>query len=65
MLSNPIMAEAGGNQDPLSPAVRRRLQEQYERGKQNRLTHNYDYAADLLTLCVLGDPGNPFYTQEF
>ncbi|HZZ28424.1 MAG TPA: hypothetical protein VFE46_10520, partial [Pirellulales bacterium] len=59
------MADAGVNSDFLSPAVRRRLQEQYERGKQNRQTRNYDYAADMLTLCVVGDPGNPFYTQEF
>jgi tetratricopeptide (TPR) repeat protein len=59
------MASAVSNSDHLSPGIRRRLQEQYERGKQNRLSRNYDYAAEMLTQCVLGDPGNPFYTQEF
>ncbi|HEY2880814.1 MAG TPA: hypothetical protein VGJ15_00220, partial [Pirellulales bacterium] len=59
------MADAGGNNDPLSPAVRRRLQQQFERGKQNTQSGNFDYATELLTACVLGDPGNQFYTEAF
>jgi tetratricopeptide (TPR) repeat protein len=59
------MADVGDNNDVLSPAVRRRLQQQYERGKLNTKTGNFDYATELLTSCVVGDPGNPFYTDAF
>jgi tetratricopeptide (TPR) repeat protein len=61
----PIMATAGGNTDLLSPAVRRRLEQQYERGKQNTQTGNFEYATELLTQCVVGDPGNQTYTEAF
>ena len=59
------MADDTGNNDVLSPGVRRRLQQQYERGKQNTHTGNFDYATELLTSCVVGDPSNQFYTEAF
>jgi tetratricopeptide (TPR) repeat protein len=59
------MADVTGNTDVLSPGVRRRLQQQYERGKQNTHTGNFDYATELLTSCVVGDPSNQFYTEAF
>ena len=59
------MADDGGKNDVLSPAVRRRLQQQYERGRQNTASGNFDYADDLLTSAVVGDPANQFYTEAF
>ncbi len=59
------MADAGGNSDVLSPAVRRRLQQQFERGKQTSQAGQFDYATELLTSCVISDPGNQFYTEAF
>lgn len=59
------MADVAGNTDVLSPAVRRRLQQQYERGTQSTQTGNFDYATELLTSCVVGDPGNQLYTEAF
>ena len=41
------------------------MQQQYERGKQNTHTGNFDYATELLTSCVAGDPSSQFYTEAF
>ena len=49
----------------ISPAMRRRLQQCYDRGMQNTQSGNYDYATEMLTQCVLGDPGNQIYAQSF
>jgi tetratricopeptide (TPR) repeat protein len=54
-----------GPVDPISPAMRKRLQQCYDRGTQNMQSGNYDYATELLTQCVLGDPGNQIYAQTF
>jgi tetratricopeptide (TPR) repeat protein len=51
--------------DAVSPAMRKRLQQCYDRGTQNMQSGNYDYATELLTQCVLGDPGNQIYAQTF
>jgi tetratricopeptide (TPR) repeat protein len=59
------MADAVGNPDVISPAVRRRLQQQFERGKQASQTAQFDYATELLTSCVISDPGSQFYTEAF
>ena len=49
----------------MSPAMRKRLQQCYDRGTQNMQTGNFDYATELLTQCVIGDPGNQIYAQTF
>src|SRR5579871_892152 len=59
------MAVETAKADHLTPAVRRRLQQSFERAVQNTKTGQFDYAADLLTDCVVGDPGNLFYTKAF
>ncbi len=48
----------------LSPAVRRRLQQLFDHGSKAVTRGNYEYAADLFTQCVLGDPGNAIYAQN-
>jgi tetratricopeptide (TPR) repeat protein len=54
-----------GPTDPMSPAMRKRLQQCYDRGTQNMQSGNFDYATELLTQCVIGDPGNQVYAQTF
>ncbi len=54
-----------GEQQPISPAVRRRLQQQFEAGSQKSNRGEYDYAMDMFLSCVVGDPGNQIYLQSY
>lgn len=47
----------------LSPAERSRLSQCFQRGNQNAAT-NLDYAIEMFSQCVLGDPGNAIYLQS-
>ena len=47
----------------LSPAERSRLSQCFQRGNQNAAT-NLDYAIEMFSQCVLGDPGNAVYLQS-
>lgn len=49
----------------LSPVARKRLQKMFEHAGQRAAQEQYDYAAELLTQCVLGEPGNMQYAQKF
>lgn len=53
--------ESGG----ISPAKRRRLQQWFEQGTKVSAKGQFDYATDMYTQCVLGDPGNPIYVRSF
>lgn len=48
---------------PLSPAERSRLSKCFATGNDNLKKGNYDYAIELFTLCVSGDPGSVPYLQ--
>lgn len=48
----------------LSPAERSRLAQTFQAGTKN-LTANADYAIEMYTACVVGDPGNAVYLQAF
>ncbi len=50
---------------PIPPAVRARLQKFYEHGNKMAATNNFDYANEMYTNCVAGDPGNPLYVKAF
>lgn len=50
---------------PIPPAKRRRLQQCFEHGSKNSSQSNFDYATDMFTQCVIGDPANPIYTKSF
>lgn len=50
---------------PIAPAVRQRLQKAFEHANQNCNTGNYDYATDLFSQCLIGDPLNLLYVQHF
>lgn len=54
-----------GEQPSISPAVRRRLQQQFEAGSQKSNRGEYDYATDMFMSCVVGDPGNQIYLQSY
>ena len=47
----------------LSAAERARLSQCYQRGTQN-IVANVDYAIEMFTACVVGDPGNAVYIQS-
>ena len=49
----------------ISPAKRKRLQQCYEHANRQMQQENYDYAAELFTQCVAGDPSNFIYLQSF
>jgi tetratricopeptide (TPR) repeat protein len=50
---------------PLATSVRQRLQQVFERAQQCAAKGEHDYASDLLTQCVVEDPGNLIYLQHF
>jgi tetratricopeptide (TPR) repeat protein len=61
--SNPGVAAVPPTTAQLSPAERSRLSQCFQRGNQNAAT-NLDYALEMFTQCVLGDPGNAVYLQS-
>ncbi len=50
---------------PIPPERRRRLQQCFEHGSKSAAGGNYDYATEMFTMCVQGDPGNLIYVQNF
>jgi len=62
---HPEQAPEPRKRQPLSPAARKRLQKCFEAGNKQTGQENYDYATELFSQCVLGDPGNPVYVQNF
>jgi tetratricopeptide (TPR) repeat protein len=56
--------EVGGKQ-PIPAAKRRILQQWYEHGSKSSGKGDWDYANDMFTRCVTGDPGNRLYAQSF
>ena len=56
---------ASASNGPISPAKRRRLQQAFEHANKMSSAGNFDYATELYTQCVLGDPGNLLYVANF
>ncbi|NLE37087.1 MAG: tetratricopeptide repeat protein [Pirellulaceae bacterium] len=50
---------------PLSTAVRKRLQQCFAHASKQAAGNNFDYATDLLSGCVLTDKNNTLYWQSF
>ena len=50
---------------PLPPAKRRRLQLMFEHGNKVAAQGQFDYATQMYSDCVLGDPANPVYVKSF
>ena len=50
----------------LSPTKRTRLEETFKRAsKKAATTDDFDFAAELLAQCVIGDPGNATYVRAY
>ncbi|MCE5302780.1 MAG: tetratricopeptide repeat protein [Planctomycetaceae bacterium] len=50
----------------ISAVKRVRLEEAFKRaGKKAVTPQDFDFAADLLAQCVIGDPGNPVYVRAY
>jgi tetratricopeptide (TPR) repeat protein len=61
----PEESQQGDGKQPLSPAKRKRLQQCFEHANLQMSQGNYDYATELFTQCVAGDPANLIYLQSF
>jgi len=48
-----------------SPAKRKRLQQSFEQANNLMRQENYDYANELFSQCVVGDPSNVPYAQSY
>jgi len=55
----------GAAKPGLSPAKRKRLQQCFEHANLQMSQENHDYATELFTQCVAGDPANFIYLQSF
>lgn len=55
----------GPGRQPIPPAKRRMLQQCFEHGSKSSAQGQYDYATQMFTQCVVGDPSNLLYTQNF
>ncbi|MFV2066595.1 MAG: tetratricopeptide repeat protein [Pirellulales bacterium] len=64
-MSSDSAPESTAGPKPISPATRRRLQQCFEHATRNSTKGDYDYANNLFTQCVVGDPGNLIYLQNF
>ena len=51
--------------DELTPAKRKRLQKTFEHASKQMAQQNFDYAVELFEQCVLGDPPNLIYSQNY
>ncbi len=51
--------------EPIPPAKRRMLQQCFEHGSKSSAQGNFDYADQMFTQCVVGDPSNPIYVGSF
>ena len=58
-------AEQTEGRKPISPAKRKRLQMAFQHGAKSSSEGNFDYATEMFTQCVKGDPGNAIYVQNF
>ena len=51
--------------EPITPAKRKRLQTAFEHASRQMAQEAYDYATELFEQCVLGDPSNLIYVQNY
>ena len=58
-------SDSPAGRQPISPGKRRRLQQSFEHASRNSVQGNFDYATEMFTQCVVGDPGNLIYAQSF
>jgi tetratricopeptide (TPR) repeat protein len=59
------MADAKNESSGPSPAKKRMLHEWFAAGSKQMAAGSYDYATEMFSKCVLGDPSNRQYTTSF
>jgi tetratricopeptide (TPR) repeat protein len=59
------MASETTPRQPISPEKRRIFQMCFERGSKAAAQGQFDYATDMFTQCIQGDPGNRIYVSNF
>ena len=57
--------EQSSNWEPPSAAAKKRLQKCFEHASKQMVQDNFDYATELFGQCVLGDPSNQVFLQNF
>ncbi|MCC7086771.1 MAG: hypothetical protein IT427_17355 [Pirellulales bacterium] len=62
--ANPTADKATTAAGVISPAARKRLQALFDRASQSLQSNNFDYAIEMLTQCIVGDPGSLIYVQK-
>lgn len=63
MAADEVNTTSGSNTIP--PAKRKMMQAWFEAGSSSSAKGNFDYATDMFTRCILGDPSNQIYAQNF
>ncbi|MBN1854618.1 MAG: hypothetical protein JW829_17940 [Pirellulales bacterium] len=58
-------ATSASKYESLSPAVQHRLHQLFEHATRDAEKNDFDYANDLFSQCVAGDPANLTYLQSF
>jgi tetratricopeptide (TPR) repeat protein len=58
-------SQASSDSGGLTPGKRKRLQQCFEQANQLMRQENFDYANELFTQCVVGDPANVPYAQSY
>jgi tetratricopeptide (TPR) repeat protein len=59
------MATDSKGRQPLPPAKRQMLQKCFEAGSSKSAAGNFDFATQMFNQCVVGDPANLLYAQNF
>jgi tetratricopeptide (TPR) repeat protein len=65
MADQPPKPPSNDGPQPIDPKTRRRLQLCFETGSKSSSGGNYDYATEMFSTCIKGDPGNLIYVQNF
>ncbi len=63
--STPSEDSPPAGRQPVPPAKRKRLQQCFEHASKQMSQGSYDYATELFTQCVRGDPANEIYVGNF
>ena len=61
----PEPPDTPGGLEPIPPGKKKRLQQMFEHANRMMAQDNFDYASELLSQCVTGDPSNFAYLQAF
>jgi len=64
-VSKPDGDKVPHKREPISPVLKRRLDKAFEHATKQVSQDNFEYASELLTQCILGDPLNIQYVRNY